>query len=164
MKTHWKKTLNKDYLGSHDLDDGNGGYTDIKASILRVEQRDVTDPQGAKSREKVAIFSERIKPMILNIGACKIVEKFAGSPYIEDWKNIPVHIYVEQNVKAFGDTVDALRFHKTQPRMREELTPDHPKWAGAAKSFAENGDLSVITKFFDISPENVELLKAGADA
>jgi len=32
-KTHWKKTFNKDYLGAHDLDDGQGNYNVLQATI-----------------------------------------------------------------------------------------------------------------------------------
>ncbi|KKL04806.1 hypothetical protein LCGC14_2612330, partial [marine sediment metagenome] len=41
-KTHWKKVFNKDYLGSHDLDDGK----DLVVEIDRVEVRTVKDSTG----------------------------------------------------------------------------------------------------------------------
>jgi len=165
MKTHWKKTLNKDYLGSHDLDNGEGDYSEIKATIKRVTLKDVTDPQGNKSKEKIAEFAGNTKPMILNSTACKHIEKFTNSSYLEEWLNVPVQIFVQRGVKAFGDVVDALRLRDFQPETElPELIKGGPKWQGAVQSLKDNGkdSLSVITEYMRLSDANRALLLAEA--
>lgn len=157
MKTHWKKAFNKDYLGSHDLDEGK----DLVAVIDHVESREVKDPKDANKKENfnIAFFTTKIKPMILNVTNCKTIKAFAGSNYIEDWKQLPVTIY-SREVKAFGEVVEALRIREKQPVMtKPELTPDQPVWAKAIEHLAKpNATIEDITKRYTVSPENVELL------
>lgn len=108
--------MNPDYLGAYSLDDGNGKYTDIVATIQYVKVENVTGPDGKKEDCPVAHFSEReLKPMILNATNMKTLEKLFRSKYIEDWAGHKIQIGVEQ-VKAFGDVVDALRIRKYLPR------------------------------------------------
>ena len=47
-KTHWKKVFNKDYLGSHDLDE-----KDLKAVIDHCEVRVVKDSSGKDGKETI---------------------------------------------------------------------------------------------------------------
>jgi hypothetical protein len=54
--------------------------------------------------------------MILNKTNCKTITKVYKTPYIEDWANRKIQIYVEQ-VKAFGDIVEALRIKKLIPKV-----------------------------------------------
>lgn len=116
MKTNWKKLINPDYLGAYSLDDGNGKYADIVATIQYVKVENVTGPDGKKEDCAVAHFSERdLKPMILNTTNMKMLEKLFHSKYIEDWAGRKIQIGVEA-VKAFGDIVDALRIRKFLPR------------------------------------------------
>ena len=102
-KTHWKKVFNSDYLGSCDIDDG----TDLKAIIKEVVVKKVKNTDGKEQERNVAIFTDsKLKPMILNATNCKVIKKFTKSPYINDWKNVAVQIYIKNDIKAFGDTTD----------------------------------------------------------
>lgn len=108
--------MNPDYLGAYSLDDGNGNYTDIVATIQQVKVENVIGPDGKKEDCPVAHFSERnLKPMILNATNMKTLEKLFRSKYIEDWASRKIQIGVE-SVKAFGDVVDALRIRKYLPK------------------------------------------------
>ena len=155
-KTHWKKAFNKDYLGSHDLDEGK----DLIATIDHMEVKEVTDTSGGKSNCNVAIFKGKIKPMILNATNCKIVKKFSGSNYIEDWKNIPVQIY-SREVKAFGELVEGLRIRENQPNIKKpELTPDHHAWPNAVEYLSkENNTIGAILERYDMTQENIDKLQ-----
>ena len=105
MKTHWKKVFNSDYLGSCDLEDGK----DLRAVIKSVTVQEVKGTDGKKQDRNVAIFTDaKIKPMILNVTNSKQVKKFAGSVYINDWNNIPIQIYVKDDIKAFGDVTEGI--------------------------------------------------------
>jgi hypothetical protein len=154
-KTHWKKVFNKDYLGAHDLDEGK----DLVATIDHIEIREVPDSNGKKSKCNVAIFTTKIKPMVLNVTNCKVIKKFAGSNYIEDWKNVPVTIYSKQ-VQAFGEEVEALRIREKQPNLEKpELTPDHQMWSKAIEHLQKpNSTIEDITKRYKLTDENMQLL------
>lgn len=154
-KTHWKKVFNKDYLGSHDLDEGK----DLVVVIDHIEVKEVPDTTGKKSKCNVAFFTTKTKPMILNVTNCKIIKKFSGSNYIEDWKNIPITVYVK-SVQAFGEEVEALRIRDKQPSMeRPELTPNHDMWDKAIEHLRKpNSTIDDITRRYKLSDENKEIL------
>jgi hypothetical protein len=114
-KTHWKKAFNSEYIGSSDLED----YKDI---VLTIKEVRLEQTKGTKEKEmkNIAYFVEKMKPMILNATNCKAVRKLAGgSNFINDWNNIRVTIYVERNVKAFGEVTDALRIRSTPPAQSQ---------------------------------------------
>ena len=73
---------------------------------------------GKKEDCIVCYWKEKEKPMILNVTNCKTITKVVGTPYIEQWAGHRIQIGVE-NVKAFGDVVQALRVKKTKPRDAE---------------------------------------------
>jgi ribosomal protein L34E len=119
--THWKKLINPEYLGSYSLDDGKGGYLEITPTILVVKVETVTGADGKKEDCMVMRFKEAkigtvdMKPMIVNVTNAKTLEKLFHTPYIEQWAGRRITIGSEP-VKAFGDTLDALRIRKTLPR------------------------------------------------
>lgn len=158
-KTHWKKAFNKDYLGSHDLDEGK----DLNAVINHVEVRKVKNTQGEESSKNIAILQGQLKPMILNVTNCKIIKKFAGSNYIEDWGDIPIIIYIAR-VQAFGEEVEALRIRDRQPVIQKpKLTPDHEKWPAAVDYLRKEGaTMTKILEGWDVLPEDQAKLQEDA--
>ncbi len=157
-KTHWKKVFNKDYLGSHDLDE-----KDLKAIIHHVEVRAVKDSSGKEGKCNVAVFEGNIKPMILNVTNCKIIKRFSGTNYIEQWSNIPVTIYSKQ-IKAFGEETEGLRIREKQPVMKKEsLTPDHPRWGEAIKYLGQpDSVIDNILKQYEVTEDNLSKLQEAA--
>lgn len=155
-KTHWKKVFNKDYLGSHDLDNGK----DLVAVISHVEIREVKDTSGKAEKRNVAIFQNKVKPMVLNVTNCKSIKKFSGSNYIEDWKDISIQIYSKE-VTAFGETVEALRIREKQPNVEKpELTPEHQSWVKAVEYLMKpEATIDNIKKRYKVSDANIELLQ-----
>jgi hypothetical protein len=157
-KIHWKKVFDSSYLGSCDLEDGK----DLKAVIKSVSIQEVKGTEGKKQNCNVAVFTDpKIKPMILNATNCKVVKKFTGTPFINDWNNVPVQIYVKDDIKAFGELTEGLRIRPTQPVMNKpKLTPDIPAWVKAIEYLKKpDGTIDGIKKRYELSPENEELLK-----
>lgn len=111
-KTHWKKLENPDYLGAYALQPG----TDLIVQIKSVGQEEVYNPTNNKKEVcTVAHFYDKsIKPMILNVTNCKTITKLYDTPYIEDWVDKYIAIYIAK-VKAFGETVEALRIRQKIP-------------------------------------------------
>ena len=157
-KTHWKKVFNSDYLGSCDLEDGK----DIKVVIKHVTIMEVKNTDGKKQNRNVATFTDPdLKPMILNVTNCKIIKKFTGSKFIDDWNNVPIQIYVKDDIKAFGDVTEGLRIREIQPKMNKpELLPTLQAWNQAVIYLKGTGTIEGIRKKYELSPENEELLKA----
>ena len=167
-KTNWKKTFNKEYLGSHDLDNGEGGYSDISVTIKSVAMKTINDPNGNKEAVRIAKFNEKIKPMILNVGACEILEGFANSRYIEDWSGLAISVYVDTNAKLFGGQRGAAcRIRTVQPRTEfPELNEQHERFPALVEAYKDKGEeaLTNARKGFTISDATEALIKEQAAA
>ena len=93
------------------------------------------------------------KPMICNTTNAKAITKAHGTPYIEEWAGKSITIYVAK-VKAFGDTVDALRVRPVAPRVgKPVLTPDNPKYAAVEKFMRDGGDIEKVRANFELTAE-----------
>jgi hypothetical protein len=160
-KVHWKKVFNSDYLGSCDLEDKN----DLKAIIKNVVIKKVKNTDGKETERNIAIFTDpKLKPMVLNATNCKIMKKFAKSPYIDDWNNIPVQIYVKDDVKAFGDITEGLRLRDFQPSFNKpKLTRNNEAaWTGAIEFLKNKGTLEEIRKKYELTVQDGEQLQREA--
>lgn len=111
--THWKQTMNPDYLGAWALQPGEEPVLTITGAGIEK----VIGSDGKKEECLVIRYREKVGPgkMICNATNSKTIEKLAGTPYIERWAGTQIQVYVEK-VKAFGDVVDALRIRSTKPR------------------------------------------------
>lgn len=150
-QTHWKKLTNPNYIGSYSLEPGK----DLTVEIVSVAKEMVQSSDGKKEECIVATLKDQ-KPMILNVTNCKTIATLLETPYIEEWKGKSITLYVQQ-VKAFGEVVDALRVRAGKAPL-PELTPDHAKWAGAVKYYRDNQNLTGVLQKMRISPENEKLL------
>lgn len=115
MKTHWKKLTNPNYLGAYSIEDGK----DLILTIKNVREEKVIGADGKKDDCVVCYFYENVKPMILNSTNMKMIAKLYKTNFIEDWIGKKIQVGVEQ-VRAFGDIVDALRVRKTVPSVKDE--------------------------------------------
>ena len=112
-KTHWKKIVSDpNYLGEADFNEGE----EKVATIASVNQSETVTTTEGKSQKAVVHFAENLKPMILNVTRSKAIEKVAGSPYFEDWKGVRIQLYIEHNIKAFGELVSAVRVRPRKPK------------------------------------------------
>lgn len=107
--THWKQNFNYAYTGAYELAPGE----ERTLTISKTTREEVVNQQGGKETCFVAYFSESNKPMVLNKTNCKTISKLYG-PFVENWIGKRITIKSE-TVKAFGETVDALRVRNTKP-------------------------------------------------
>lgn len=155
-KTHWKKLTHPDYLGAYELLDGSANGKELTVVIQQVKREQVVGADG-KKEECTVCYLHGQKPMILNATNQKTMTKIFKSPYIEDWSGKRMTLYVAK-VKAFGDTVDALRVRDKAPEL-EQFTPSHPKWNGAITALkAGNTTIEAIKKNYTLTAENEKLL------
>lgn len=166
--THWKKTIDKDWIGTYILPEGRP----INVILERVEYKEVKI-KGVKEHSRVAYFSKNAyfdKPMLINPTNCKRIEDLTGTPYIERWSNLNIPVTLCQEMdKAFGGGKDwALRISKTQPKLiKPTLIKDDSKiWDNAANKIKEVGydkGIILIAKHYNITEETKTLLKNEAD-
>lgn len=116
--THWKKLENPDYIGAYAFEPNE----EKTVTIRTVERKLVIGAEGKKEECTVVFFVENEKPMILNVTNAKMIEKHAGTPYIERWGGVRIILVVER-VKAFGDVVDAVRVSKKKAQQKAAPSP-----------------------------------------
>jgi len=157
-KTHYKKLRNPNYIGSYELMTG-GEPIELVVVIEKAIKEMVQN--GDKKEEAMVVYLIGHKPMIVNSTNAKAITSATGSPYIEDWTGKKLTLYVAR-IKAFGETVDALRVKKETPVLTlPELNPQHPKWNDAKTALlAKNTTLDAIRKSYILSKESEnELVK-----
>lgn len=157
--THYRKVFDSPYLSSMDVVDP------IVLTIARVTQE--TD-KTKKSKdtfntayfaEKVIRPGEKLKPMILNATNSKMMAKLTGSPFIEDWGNTRITVYVERGIKFGRDTVDGLRIMPAP--VRKVITPNDARmWEAAKSAYLRDGNLDKVLAKADMDEEHIAQLYA----
>lgn len=114
-KTPWKKIVSdSEYLGEADFTEGEEKI----ATIARVAAGVSIKSAEGTSEKSVVYFAEKIKPLILNVARAKAITKVAGSRFVEDWPGVTIALYIDDNVRAFGDVVSAVRVRPRKPVIR----------------------------------------------
>ena len=133
-KTPWKKIVSDpNYLGEADFDDGEEKIATIAKIVDNVE---IKTAEGT-SQKPVVYFVEPLKPMILNVSRSKAIEKVTGSRFLEDWVGAKVQLYIQDNIKAFGELVSAVRVRPRKPVEKKAVVCEHcgqPINGGGGKS------------------------------
>ena len=113
--THWKKTVNPDYLGSYALQPGE----DMVVTIKEARTEMVVGNAGKREEKLVIHFKEQgVKPMICNRTNAKVITKLHKTPYLEQWQGKQIQLYATR-VNAFGEDVEALRIREYLPKAVE---------------------------------------------
>ena len=162
-KTHYRKAFNSPYLSSADITEP------VILTILRVLlEKDQTNKtkdafNTAYFMEKEIRAGEILKPMILNATNSRTMKDLTGTPFIDDWENVPVTVYVDANVRFGKSTVEGLRISKEPPRMiKPELEQDTPAWKNAIVAYQRDGNFDAIEKRMTISDTNKDAIKLEA--
>ncbi len=160
-KTHYRKVFKSDHLGVADLEEYIEEGRSLNFNIKEVKQEIGVTVAGRKGNFNIAYFKEDIKPLVLNATNSKVVRKFAGgSPFVENWSNIYIEVYIDENVKMKGEVVGGVRIRSVQPvKAKPVLTPDHKSWENAKKAVQEgNATFESLNKNYVISQTNFDLL------
>lgn len=123
MKTHFRKVFKSDHLGVADLEEyKEEGMSSFIFTIREVRQEIGVAVAGRKGNYNIAYFkNNKIKPLVLNATNSSRVRSFAGgSPFVEDWKNISIELYIDSNVKMKGEIVGGVRINPVQPKPKEK--------------------------------------------
>ena len=165
-KTHYRKAFDSPYLSSADI---------VEPTVLTVSHVRLEADRTKKTKDlfNTAYFVEKeirkgepLKPMILNASNSKTLKALTNTPFIEDWRNVRVTIYVDHNVRFGKETVEGLRISPHAPEQgKKVLTPEWTKgWANAIEAYKRDGNLNTVLERVDISVEHQELIKQQASA
>lgn len=128
----YRKFMDKNYLGSWDVPDGE----DLVLTIDHAAKDDVKNERG--SEQKLTIhFVEDFKPMILNATNSKAISEAYGSTHVEDWAGKRIGIYTTK-VTAFGGTTDALRIRSYPPKETNVVCEECGRNVEAHGSYSVN--------------------------
>ena len=164
-KTHYRKAFNSPYLSSADIVEP----VDLTIKCVKLEK-----DQTKKSKDlfNTAYFVEKeirqgeiLKPMILNATNSRTVKKLTDSPFIDDWNNVRVTIYVDKNVRFGKDSVEGLRISQLAPNKHKPvLTPENVnQWTSAINAYKRDGNLDAVLSRVDMSEEHQEMIKEMAN-
>ena len=108
---HWKKLTNPDFIGAYAFEHGE----EKTATIKDVRQDMVPGADGKKEMCTIVYFKEDLKPLILNRTNAKTITKLYQTGFIDEWVGKRITMVVK-NVRAFGETVEAIRIKNEIPR------------------------------------------------
>ena len=153
-KIHYRKAFDSPYLSSADI---------VEPIVLTIQHVKLEKDHTKRTQDSfnTAYFTEpeirpgeKLKPMILNAMNSKAMHQIVGSPFIDDWINIQVVVYVDPNVRFGKDIVEGLRI---RPHKEEKpvLTPASTKrWEAAKKACIRDGSLDNVLERVIMSEEH----------
>jgi len=150
-KTHYRKVFKSDHLGVADLEDLIEEKKSLIFTIKNVKQEIGVSVAGRKGNHNIAYFNEKIKPLVLNATNSKVVKSFNnGSPFVEDWSNTTIKLYIDSNVKMKGEVVGGVRIEKIQPKQKQKPAFSESQFEGAKKA---NATIEIIKGGYTITKE-----------
>lgn len=150
-KTHYRKVFKSDHLGVADLEEYIEEKRPLTFTIKEVRQEINVAVAGRRGNHNIAYFYENVKPLVLNSTNSKIVKSFnKNSPFVEDWKDTKVKLYIDENVKMKGEIVGGVRINPIQPK--EKIKPPFTN-ANFDKAKKANATIEQIKKAYSITKE-----------
>jgi len=158
-KTHYRKAFDSPYLSSADIVEP----TMLTVAYVRLEPDHTKKTKDlfntAHFVEKELRPGEKLKPMILNATNSKTMKNLTGTPFIEEWANVRVTVYVDPNVRFGKESVEGLRL-SSKAAARNVLTPDKTAlWENAKAAYRRDGNLDKVLARVDISEEHQRQIK-----
>lgn len=143
-KTHFRKAFDSPYLSSADI---------VGPTVLTIARVTLEVDRTKKTKDlfNTAHFVERelrpgepLKPMILNATNSNTLKKMTGTPFIEDWQNVRVTIYVDHNVKFGRDVTEGLRINPKAPSVATISPATVKAWQNAKAAYMRDGNLDAV--------------------
>lgn len=162
-KTHYRKAFDSPYLSSADI---------VDQVILTIRSVRLEPDKTKKTKDlfNTAYFTEKeirpgepLKPMILNATNSKTMRDLTGSPFIDDWQDVHIMVYVDQNVRFGKETVEGLRISPRAPE-KPYLTPQNVKqWDNAKAAYKRDGDLKAVLQRVSMTEDHQAQLMRECD-
>lgn len=151
-KTHFRKVYKSDHLGVADLEEYLEENRPLIFTVKEVKQELNVPVAGRKGNYNIAYFLEpNVKPLVLNVTNSNILKSFCkNSPWLEDWKNVRIELYVDANVRMKGEIVGGVRVKPVQPRPKERPVFKEEYFE---KAFAAKATIESIKKTRTVTPD-----------
>lgn len=122
---NWKNFIDKNYLGSHNLEPGE----EMLLTITKFEGEEKVKTADGEKVKQVIYFKENVPKMIMNITNGNVISSLY-STHPDVWIGKQIQIYATP-VKAFGKTQDALRIRDFVPHINVDTANFIAKLNGA---------------------------------
>src|ERR1035437_1443317 len=153
MNRHWKNFLDKDYLGSHNLEEGE----EMLLTITKfVGEEKVKTADGDKVKI-VLYFAENVPKMILNITNGTTLANLYGL-HPDNWIGKKILVFATP-VKAFGKVQDALRIRDFRPENEGDVS----EWTSQLEKATNLVELAFVWKSFKLSVQKNKKVEAFKD-
>jgi hypothetical protein len=152
---NYRNVYKSDHLGAVDLEEFIEANKPLIFTIKEVKQEIGAKVAGKRGDFNIAYFVENIKPWVLNSGNAKILRSFAGKEAtnsVSTWKNIPVELYVDYNVKFGSDVVSGVRIKPVKPTIKAKEKAFFTE-AQFEKAKAANATIEIIEKAYQLTDE-----------
>ena len=94
------------YLKKEDLSDP------VDTELLLVKEEKVTTPGKGTTTRLVAYFEGLSKGLVLNTANCETLFEITGTDDPNEWKDVPLQLYVNPDVKYGGKKTGGIRIRK----------------------------------------------------
>ena len=128
---HWRNFQDKNYLGAHNLEDGE----EMLLTIAKFSGEEKVKTADGEKTCMVLYFQEDVQKMILNVTNANTISSLYGT-HPDSWVGKKVQIYPARGIKAFGKIQDALRIRDFAPRVVQDATA-HIKTLNSCKTLQE---------------------------
>lgn len=135
-KTHFRKVFKSDHLSTADLEELIEEGKSLIFTIKEVKQEYNKKVACNNGNFNIAYFVEPIKPLVLNVTNSKIIKGFCNSPFVEDWTNVRIELYIEDAVRMKGEIVGGVRIRQYQPQEKHKPLFTKDKFAKAKEQGA----------------------------
>ena len=147
---NYRKVYKSDHLGVVDLEEMLENGQSLKLTIKNVKQEIGATVAGNKGNFNIAYFVEPIKPWVLNAGNAGIIKGFAKSIDTENWNNIKIELYIDQNVKMKGQVVGGIRVKSIQPQVTTKTVFTENNFE---KAKTHKATIEQIKNAYELTPE-----------
>ena len=156
MKTHFRKVFKSDHLGCADLEEYIEKGSDLIFTIKNCRQEFGCKVAGKKIDANIAYFSENIKPLVLNATNSKTMKKLTGSPFVEDWSNVVIQLYIDSSASLMGSIVGGVRINQNKVFKQKKVLEEENKtlWNNAKLAYKRDGNFDEVTKRILVSEDN----------
>lgn len=176
-KTHYRKAFDSPYLSSADIVEP----TPLTVAYVRLEPDHTKKTKDlfntAHFVEKELRPGEKLMPMILNATNSKQMKNLTGTPFIDDWTNVRVTVFVDPSVKFGKESVEGLRISSKAPMPPVDVnawigkvdaceTPDglQDLWKLGGNALRESGNRDGYSRLKDAVTARLEAIKSRADS
>lgn len=147
---NYRKVYKSDHLGVVDLEEMVESGQSLKLTIKHVKQEIGVLVAGNKGNHNIAYFVEPIKPLVLNAGNAGIIKGFTKSTDTDNWNNVNIELYIDENVKMKGQIVGGIRIKPVQPQVKNKLVFTESNFE---KAKAANASIEKIKAAYELTPE-----------